>query len=412
MIKISLCMFFLEMIGLAVAGRQKDEATSCSVPVLPQEGSCLEAFVAEDWKLMDCVELDFNGDGICDYVGVQEAIEPRGARCWIPRVLFAVAGDENGNYHLEFQDENLIRTRGEGGVFGDPYLPLTAEGSSFTTHGYGGSGWRWSEDYTYTWKEGTWYLTYAKNIYGYGQYITSYKEDNWETGVGVRKKRSSAFEDMEKNEGKKEEADWDIAYELSLDKPLTLFQAGKRSNLLPYRVRNWEVSRVEQMEGIELSPDKIRYPGSFFLMDYRDEEGIFYSFSEEEAEGSYLYSPLGEERGKNYLAFYRWEDSVLFILAEEESEIGQVEYDQGKVYYVLEGTKLCRMNLDGSEKETVFDYLALEKNKQGYMALNFEIKGGEIVVEMYLGDYPHPYYRMNTDGSGLHEIGQVPAASA
>lgn len=372
------------------------------VPELPEEGLKLEDFVAEEWVLLDSVELDFNGDGFSDYVAVQQVETDReiekqnqGTHRIFPRILFAVAGDGEGKYHLDFQDENLIRRWSEGGVFGDPYLPLTAEGSSFTTHAFGGSGWKWSEDYTYTYSEGTWIQTLSVDHYGYGPYTTSYREDNWETGVGVRKERSSEFEDMEKNWEKEEEADWDIVYEISLDKPLTLAQAGKHSHLLTDRINDWGVSRVERMEGIEIPSDKIRYPGYYFLMEYRDEYGIFYSFSEEES-------------GKNYLAFYQWEDNVLSILAEEESEIGQVEYYQGKVYYALEGTKLYRMNLDGTEKEILFDYDVLEKNKQGYKALYYEISGGEIIVEVYLGHCPHPYFRMNIDGSGLHEIGQVP----
>lgn len=65
-----------------------------------------------------------------------------------PRILFAITSDETKRYHLNFQDINLIRTRDEGGVYGDPYLPLTADAVSFTTHMYGGSAWRWSEDFT------------------------------------------------------------------------------------------------------------------------------------------------------------------------------------------------------------------------------------------------------------------------
>ena len=383
------------------------------VPELPEEGFKLEDFVAEEWVLLDSVELDFNGDGFSDYVAVQQVekdreieeseVQNEDQNEWsykvFPRILFAVAGDGEGKYHLDFQDENLIRRWSEGGVFGDPYLPLTAEGSSFTTHAFGGSGWKWSEDYTYTYSEGIWIQTLSVDYYGYGPYITSYREDNWETGVGVRKERSSEFDDMEKNWEKEEEADWDIVYEISLDKPLTLAQAGKHSHLLTDRISDWGVSRVERMEGIEISSDKIRYPGYYFLMEYRDEDGIFYSFSEEES-------------GKNYLAFYRWEDNVLSILAEEEREIGQVEYYQGKVYYVLEGTKLYRMNLDGTEKEILFDYDALEKNVQEYKALYYEISGGEIIIQMYVGHCPHPYFRMNIDGSGLHEIGQVPSTLA
>ncbi len=42
------------------------------------------------------------------------------------------------------------------------------------------------------------------------------------------------------------------------------------------------------------------------------------------------------------------------------------------------------------------------------MALLYEISGGDIFAEVYIGDEPHPIYRMKTDGSGVEKIGQVP----
>ena len=140
-----------------------------------------------------------------------------------PRILFAIASDEKDGYHLDFQDINLIRTRDEGGIFGDPYQPLTVEGLSFTTNAYGGSAWRWSEKNTYTYREGTWFRTLSENTNGYGGYTTSYSKDDWESGVGIRKERSSDFDDMEEDWDSEE---YDLEYEVSLDEPLTLEQAG------------------------------------------------------------------------------------------------------------------------------------------------------------------------------------------
>ena len=130
------------------------------IPQLPGTGRKLEDFVPEGWEILDKVELDFNEDKIPDYVGVLQAVltDADGHLAFqdYPRILFAIASDGEGEYRLDFQDINLIRTRSEGGVFGDPYVPLTAEGTSFETHAYGGSAWRWSEDNTYTYRKGTW----------------------------------------------------------------------------------------------------------------------------------------------------------------------------------------------------------------------------------------------------------------
>ncbi|MDE6675762.1 MAG: hypothetical protein K2K19_13310, partial [Acetatifactor sp.] len=95
------------------------EQTKFNIPTLPAAGQELSDFVPEGWKLMDSVELDFNEDGIADYVGVQERA-PEDGYYYPPyfRILFGVVSDGPGQYRLDFQDENLIRTRDEGGVYG------------------------------------------------------------------------------------------------------------------------------------------------------------------------------------------------------------------------------------------------------------------------------------------------------
>ena len=42
------------------------------------------------------------------------------------------------------------------------------------------------------------------------------------------------------------------------------------------------------------------------------------------------------------------------------------------------------------------------------LLLIYEISGDEIVAEVYVGNEPHPVYRMKTDGSGVQQIGQIP----
>lgn len=416
----------------------EDEAddTPREIPQLPGSGSSLEDFVPEGWEPLDSVTLDFNEDGINDYVGVLEKIlndveEDWGVYRSEPRILFAIASDGTDGYRLDFQDINLIRTRGEGGVFGDPYLPLTAEGTSFTTHAYGGSAWRWSEDYTYTYREGIWRLTLSEYIYGYGDYITSYSKDDWESGVGIRKERSSEFDDMEEHwelGDYGESGEYDVEYELSLDEPLTLEQASKRWWLAPDRVTDWEVTAIIFAADVELSEDKVRLPDETSWIYYCDENCALYTFNP---------SP-DADKGFDYLAMYCWENKVLSVLAEEDSRIDDTEIYNGKIYYSTEiveniayktmqdgeeqiveeedtvGVRLNRVELDGTGKETVFEYRypgteqEIVESKVPYLALIYEISGDEIIMEVYIGDEPHPVYRMNTDGSGQKKIGQIP----
>ncbi len=412
------------------------ESVPGETPQLPAKASNLAAFAPEGWALLDSVELDFNQDGIPDYVGVLEAAGIEGEEGWTyqdaPRILFAAAGDGAGGYRLDFQDINLIRTRAEGGVFGDPYEPLTAEGASFTTHAYGGSAWRWSEDYTYTYRGGAWYLTASETIYGYGSYITSYSRDDWDSGKGIRKERSSEFSDMEENwENWEGVEDWDsekydLEYELPLDEPLTLEQAGNRWWLAKDRVTDWEVASVTCAAGVELSEEQVERPGEAYL-ECCDEDCALYSFS-------------NGESGLSYLAMYRWEDRTLSVLAQEEDAINQPEVYEGKIYYVTDivepvryktaqdgeeqtaeeedtvGVRLNRIALEGTGKETIFTYRYPEEGQEiresqiPYLALIYEISGGEIIAEVYIGGKPHPFYRMKTDGSGAKKIGQVPMA--
>ncbi len=415
------------------------DTTPKQVPQLPGTGRGPADFVPEGWELLDSVELDFNEDGVPDYVGVMEAVLIDMGGYWMrqdyPRILFAIASNGTDGYRLDFQDINLIRTSEEGGVFGDPYLPLTAEGTSFTTHAYGGSAWKWSEDNTYTYRGGVWWLAADEDTYGYGDYTTSYGKSDWESGVGIRKKKSSEFIDMEENweenetgygeDSQDEEEYWDMEWEMSLDEPPTLEQAGKRWWLALDRVTDWEVESVTFVGDMELTEDKVVLPEQASSFSYCDEDCMLYTFSD-------------MDKGKYYLAMYRWQDRVLSVLAEEETRIDNFELYKGKIYYATEivesvtfcrtvqdekkqiteettvGIRLHRMELDGSSTETVFEYRypkAGQDIMEGYMpylSLITEISGDEIVAEVYIGDEPHPVYRMDTDGSRQRKIGQIP----
>lgn len=385
------------------------DAVVIDTPRLPETGSKLNDFIPEKWEIIDSVELDYNKDGIADYVGVleTESVDSKAS----PRILFAIASDKADSYHLDFQDNNLIRRRDEGGVFGDPYMPMTAEGTSFTTHAYGGSAWRWSEDFTYTFRDNDWWCKSSTDTYGYMDYTVSYYENDWEKGTGIRKKRSDDFEVMEQNHDSEE---YDVVYEIPLDKPFTLEQSGMRWWLTKEHITDWEVKTISFGEGTGLSEDMVKLPGDSYI-DYCDEDCALYTFLANE-----FY----------YIAMYRWKDKELSVLAKENAEISDLEFYKGKIYYTISansidnnsaaeitgqdipGVRLNRIEPDGSGKETVFEYLyenaQTDDTKESipYMVLSYEIGRDEIVVEVYLGG-SRLFYRMNTDGSEVREIGQM-----
>lgn len=406
-------------------------------PPLPETGGQLADFVPEGWEVWDSVELDFNKDDIPDYVGVLQAVMTgedgyQVYRLEYPRILFAIASEGKEGYRLDFQDMNIIRARDEGGIYGDPYLPLTAEGTSFTTHTYGGSAWRWSEDYTYTYREGTWWLSSSEETYGYGDYITDYERNDWESGVGIRKERSSDWGPMEENFALVENADWDsigydLEYDVPLDEQMTLEQAGKRWWLAPDRVTDWEVKKMVFAADVDIPEGRVEQPGEAYI-EYCDENCALYTFGVDS----------DPDRSIRCLAMYDWQGKVLSVLAQGESPIESPKFYDGKIYYTSEivenvtyrtmedgkehmteeeetvGVRLNRMEPDGTGKEVIFEYRYLEtvpeimEKRVPYLSLLYEISGGEVVAEVYLGDGAHPFYRMKTDGSGQEKIGQVP----
>lgn len=390
-------------------------------PKLQASGRRLSDFVPSGWELMDSAELDFNEDGIADFVGVLEFSGEDtpydGQGLLIPRILFALASVKEGQYRLDFQDINLIRTRNEGGVFGDPYEPLTVQGRSFTTHSFGGSAWKWSEAYTYTYQKGTWYLTASENISYYNGYIIDMAVDDYESLTGIRKIRSSELEDMENQDDKEV---FDLTYQVALDEPLTIFQAGMRRQLSWEREDGFPVETIWIAPGILLDKDLVKRPGADSYYGYRDENCLLYTFSVKD-------SPM------DYLAFYEKQNKTLSVIA-QDAEMGSPCWHKDKIYYTSDlkipvtrkdkegnpvqqeeyaGMRLYRVNSDGTEKQTVFEYLPDQEGQEGlfYASLNYHISGDEIIASIYTGDCPQPYYRMKTDGSQVELLGTVPKTS-
>lgn len=394
-------------------------ADSPPAPRLPQTGSKPADFIPDGWALMDTAALDYNQDGRMDYVGVLQ-MEGSDIPLKTPRILFALASSEESSYRLDFQDENLIRTRDEGGVFGDPYVPLTAGETTFTTNAYGGSAWRWSEAYTYAYRDGGWYLSKSHTTYGYGPMITSETFDDYETGVGIRRERRSDIENPENLDSD----EFDLDYQVRLDAPPDIVQAGKRWWLSPDRLTDCPVKTITTADGIDLDRSAITLPLDGAI-HYRDENLILYTFS----------APASET---NYLACYQEDRQSLTVAAQSTEEMPNFDAClayKGKIYYAMDVTalvhlrgadqtvvpsmdtvaqKLFCMNPDGSGKQELFEYRIAEPGETiedeylPYLSMSCEITGDEIILQVYVGGRPHPYYRMDLDGGNVREIGFLP----
>lgn len=390
------------------------------VPALPETGSSLSAFVPRDWELKDSVSFDYNGDGIMDFAAVLELSGESEEEVFYrlsPRILFAVYGEREGGFRLDFQDINLVRARSEGGVFGDPYVPLTAEGSSFTVHSYGGSAWKWSEARTFTWREGIWYLTLDESSYGYGWYVTHYSRDDYDGGTALRQRRSDEFSDMEKvweameGEGMDGgEIPFGLTYELPLGEPPTLKQAGMRWWLAPDRMAEKPVDEIVMAEDVNLSYGQVKLPDDVSLFDDQNETSLLYHF-------------FAEDGGPCYIALYQMEEKKLSVItaADQERFCEVAGLYQGKIYYVLEvrntdrnheviGLDLYRMDPDGKNRQLVYGWLLAEEEQENppYLSMTCEFGKDEMVVKIYRGDGPHPFYRMTPEGQEIRFLGQVP----
>ena len=407
--------------GIYLAKEEQQWLLASRDPVLPQTGTGLSDFVPVGYQLLDQVELDFNEDGLMDYVAVLDCPRELSLR---PRILFAAAGRPEGGYRLDFQDKNLIRARSEGGVFGDPYVPLTgqdtAKGWTFGIHAYGGSAWKWSEDKYFRYEAGVWYLIYEEDTYGYGPYTTSHSINDYEKGVGIREERDDslegdAFEEWEKMWEEGQEPAWDLSYQIALDPAITLQQASARWWLAPDRISELPVKNIAVRDGIALGEESVPDPVArgTYIAD-NDEEHILYTFHYEDM---------------TYLALYEYETEQISVVAFEKQVTDPFLY-QGRIYYEQEieenvhyqsgdkedtvGVRLYSAALDGEDRQQVFEYRVLENTDEileerlPYLALICEAGGNELVVEVYVSGRPHPFYRMKTDGSDRQLIGHVP----
>ena len=399
------------------------------IPLLPARADDAASFIPDEWSLLDSVELDFNSDGLIDVVGVLHHPFDEDGR-WYPRILFAALQTTDGKYTLDFQDINLVRGEGEGGVFGDPYLPMTAEGNTFTINAYGGSAWKWSESTTFEYRNGNWYLSQEKSSGGYGPITTYVTYNDYRIGIGIRQLNNDDFDNIEVLSNDVEER-FELEYEVKLDSTPTLNQASQHWRLAHERLTKIPINEIEISAHIEL--EKADVPiwnenGSTFSIQYTDETYILYTFRKNE--NVYLAIYNSETKTVNVISQADQGGDVGYALSERFDSL--VIYRE-KIYYsenvrttamikrngeIVEtneilATKILRMNLDGSSVEVLFQYdndysegEVLETDLP-YISATPYPSGGELIVSLYIGNAPNKYYRMNLDGSNVQLIGEL-----
>ena len=108
----------------------------------------------EGVRLMDICEGDLDGDGKSDFAVVLEyepgyeyfrGDERRPVSEGI-RPIYVYTYSEDVGYQCRYEHHDLIRTKLEGGMIGDPYAGIEIKERTLTVSDYGGSSIRWGDD--------------------------------------------------------------------------------------------------------------------------------------------------------------------------------------------------------------------------------------------------------------------------
>lgn len=380
------------------------------VPYLQHQGESIESFIPKGWQLLDAIDVDFNGDSITDKVGVIE--KDYGDKIYdvweYPRLLFALKGNDYG-YTLDFQDINLVRHAREGGIYGDPYLPLTSDGKDFTINAYGGSAWKWSERSTFTYIEDQWYLKEEETHYGYGPHETGHRFYNYATGYGVRDYNHSGFDDIENASS----TDFDLSFEVTLGPMESLSSYSERCMLARFRLG--ELALEETFVTNAIAPiDRQTIVNAFknpFGIKDMNEDYIIVSVPNED---------LGKEQIIKYNRHSRNATVMLEgdYISSYQNVFEDVKIDNDTIYYVenqfiidndhpyVKNASVMRFDSFGEhELLTTFDNVPVD-GKLGYFSVSILDMYDQMICTVY-GNGFSKYYRLNVETKELEYLGEV-----
>ena len=120
-------------------------------------------FVESGTKAIALETADLNGDGRSDFVLVLERSETKRDKYDFPinqRPLLILVRQTDKTLKLAGRSEKVVFCSTCGGVFGDPFAGVETGRNTFTVNLYGGSNWRWTENYTFNYSrlDKTWQL--------------------------------------------------------------------------------------------------------------------------------------------------------------------------------------------------------------------------------------------------------------
>lgn len=150
-------------------------AQNFKYPSLLSQGKNIKSLIPAQWKIVDSVSGDLNGDQDLDLALVLEfyaAVKENRAygdnetdlitELQRPRIL-AVYFKSGKNYKLALQNNHFVLRADEGGGMGDPLRPMAISKNRLVLNYEGGSNWKWKLNYNFKYTNGEWQLTNAGN---------------------------------------------------------------------------------------------------------------------------------------------------------------------------------------------------------------------------------------------------------
>lgn len=122
----------------------------------------LQRFVPRGSEVIALERGDLDGNGTADAILVTEREVSAEEH---PRTLSILLLDSSGGWSLAGKSDRAVYAREDGGMLGDPFQGVSIGKRSFTISHYGGSSWRWSNDFTFGWsrRDRTWQLVAAES---------------------------------------------------------------------------------------------------------------------------------------------------------------------------------------------------------------------------------------------------------
>ncbi|MEZ5046619.1 MAG: hypothetical protein R2831_06470 [Chitinophagaceae bacterium] len=132
----------------------------CPNPIIPKSGKTIQDFVPKGWFIKDSIEGDFNQDKLQDAVLLiahNQELDDSKVDYDCNRPLIILQGTNSG-YILSAYTKDGVLCKHCGGVFGDPYESITLKNNVLNINHYGGSAWRWTNNYTFRFQNKRWEL--------------------------------------------------------------------------------------------------------------------------------------------------------------------------------------------------------------------------------------------------------------